>query len=276
MFFRFSSKIEFNKELAKYLYKELKNEKLKVKKENILLKIIINDNEYLLIDCLAGKVFHNKNNEERYLCSLSNFKNKTHLGEAYNCAVFNVEKIKEKIKSLKNDELIKESQIEVLDLRIPEILDLRTKKNKFIILINNIIYEKKYKIEAFKSFFKKFFKIEDIKFILKNYTNEEYINTYGEAYKNEDNKEIIINYQSLKNITFNDFYYLLQKEYPNFNIKNNNRILQRICGKYSEEEYEWVKERAEYLINKEDMNEDMAYGIAWMQLKEQIKNSKII
>ena len=41
-----------------------------------------------------------------------------------------------------NDELIKESQIEVLDLRIPEILDLRTKKNKFIILINNIIYEK--------------------------------------------------------------------------------------------------------------------------------------
>ena len=124
MFFRLSNKIEFNKELAKYLYKELKNENLDIKKENVLLYVYFNNNEHLLIDCLAGKVFHNKNNEEKYICRLSNFKNKTHLGEAYNCAIFNVKKIKDKINSLKNNELIKESSNEVLDLRKIKAFDL--------------------------------------------------------------------------------------------------------------------------------------------------------
>jgi hypothetical protein len=166
MFFnRLSSKINFNKEVAKYLYRELKNNDINVRKENVILYIDLNKNENLLIDCLAGKVYHNKDNDEKYLCDLGNFKNKTHLGEAYNCAVFNFKKLIKKIENLKNNELIKESNVEMLDLRTDDMLDLRV--NKIIVLINKTIYEGKNKFKIIKQFFKNKFNIDNIDFIKK-------------------------------------------------------------------------------------------------------------
>lgn len=264
MFFVKSENINFSKELAKYLYKELRTNNLNVKKDKILIYVYLDNDDYILIDCLSGKVFIIKNNEEKYLCALSNFKNKTHLGEAYNCAIYNTDKLIKKIENINNSELIKESNV--------EILDLRTKKNifnKIILYINDTLYEGKSKIEILINYFKEKFNITKV-------TNDDinkHIDKYGEAYKSEVNKEIYI--QEIRNISYEDFYNILKEKYPDFNIYklfSSNRIVRKIAEKqYPKEAYEWVENKAEELINKENMDPDMAYGISWIQYKNSLE-----
>jgi len=263
MFFSFgTSKIDFSKEVAKYLYEELKQADLDVKKDNVLIYIMLDDNEYLMIDCVGGKIYHNKDDEEKYFCMLGNFKNKTHLGEAYNCAIFNVKKIIKKIETLKNKELkkegkgclAKENDEEIIDLR-EDIVDLR--KNSFILFINNALYEGKSRLKLIKEFFKKHFNITDTKEVEDNMYNTEYINKYGDAYKDDYNRKIYININSLINMEFDEFYDILKEQYPEFYIKNDNKILERIKLKHSQEIYNKLEKRAKFIRNNLLYKEDL-------------------
>jgi hypothetical protein len=108
--------VTFNRELAKYLWKELRKNDIDTKKNGLVLYVILNDDDYLHIDCLEGKVYLIEDDNEKYFCNLGQFKNKKHLGEAYNCAMFNVDKLIKKIEALreikeKNEQFIRESEL---------------------------------------------------------------------------------------------------------------------------------------------------------------------
>jgi hypothetical protein len=51
--------------------------------------------------------------------------------------------------------------------------------------------------------------------------------------------------------------------------------MNRLCKKkYPDSAYEWVKERAEHLQDKADIDEAEAYGISWKQYKKEKGKSK--
>ena len=117
---------EFNKEVAKQLTKELRQQGINVQKRGVMIDLL----DYnAVIDCVAGKVYRHDEDRDRYVCDLGLFKNKEHLGDAYNCSVFNAKKV---LKFLKNDtentieeesELVIEGKIKRLikaDLNYPQ------------------------------------------------------------------------------------------------------------------------------------------------------------
>lgn len=263
--FLIARNIEFNKQLSKYLYKELRDNGIDVVKDGVLINVYLK-NKNLLIDCLAGKVYIKNGKRDKYFCDLGFFKDKTHLGEAYNCAVFNCKKLIKKIENLDKDELVKESEVQVVDLRNKP-KDLRGKLHKLLLCIDNKIYEFKMKKESLDQKITNNIKQKEI--------NNKDIKVFGSAYKDEKNKNIYINDDTYKNLTYDKFYILLKTQYPKFNIYGNfkassNRIKNRIASKnYPDSAYDWVEERAELLMDKENMGSDMAYGIAWIQYKQE-------
>jgi hypothetical protein len=258
-------KQETNKKLAKYIYDEFKKKKVEVKRNNVMVYAKLN-NKTITVDCLAGKVFVAENEKEKSLCSLTKLSNEKHSRELHKCAANNVENILKKINS----------KIKRVDLRTKKsVVDLRTKGfNKVIVYINKKIYENKSIFLAIKNFFFEEYETTDEDFI-ETY-KEEYIENFGSAYKDDMEKEILIDKQTLKNLSYSEFYDILHNKYPDFYIQNyftgnsskNNRIIKRLAEKnYNKSAYDWVKDRAELLIDKEDMSSDMAYGIAWIQYK---------
>ena len=90
---------EYSEEIAKRLSKELRDNGITANKRGLMIDLSYNNHD-LFIDCIAGKVYLKKDNKEKYFCDLGLFKNKTHIGDAYNCSSFNTKKL---IKKLKRD-----------------------------------------------------------------------------------------------------------------------------------------------------------------------------
>jgi len=90
---------DYSNQVASLLSKELRDNGISANKRGLMIDLSYN-NHNLVIDCVAGKVYLKKDNKERYFCDLGLFKNKTHIGDAYNCSDFNTKKI---IKKLKRD-----------------------------------------------------------------------------------------------------------------------------------------------------------------------------
>lgn len=96
------SNIDYSKEVAKQLTKELRQQGINVKKRGMMIDLI----DYnTVIDCIAGKVYRQDEDKDRYICDLGLFKNKEHLGDAYNCSVFNAKKIIKKLEKQDKEEI---------------------------------------------------------------------------------------------------------------------------------------------------------------------------
>jgi desulfoferrodoxin (superoxide reductase-like protein) len=257
-------KTNVNKDLSKNIYNELRKRDIKAKRHNTMVCFATNKNEKVSIDCSSGNVFYSNNDE--HICKL--IEDKRSSSNIYKCAVKNVDNILKKV----------DSEVKRIDLRAKKsIVDLRTKGfNKVIVFINKKLYENKSIFLAIKNFFFEEYEVEDDEFI-EDY-KDEYIETFGSAYKDDKEKEILIDKQTLKNLSYTEFYGILHNKYPEFYIQNcftsdlskNNRIIKRLAEKnYNKSAYDWVQTRADLLMKKEKMNSDMAYGIAWIQYKNE-------
>lgn len=115
--------VNFSKEVAKLLTKELRQQNINVSKRGMMIDLL----DYnAVIDCVAGKVYRHDEDKDRYVCDLGLFKNKEHLGDAYNCSVFNAKKIIKKLENNINDiedtseKIIESKRLIKADLNYPK------------------------------------------------------------------------------------------------------------------------------------------------------------
>ena len=126
---------DFHTALADYLYKELKQQGLNIKRNNVNLKIILDklhDDKYdhIVIDCVAGKLFlRGQEVKDKFFGKLRRFQG-SRPADAYHCVVQSATRIVNRIKRLMDNLLDENDEREICAEEI-ERLDLRKKENKY-------------------------------------------------------------------------------------------------------------------------------------------------